>query len=175
MNGRAAWIAVPVAIIAALFVGVLAASDPGGGRSGSNLVGELAPELVAVDSTGASYDLDQLRGRWVVVNFFATWCAPCVQEHPELVAFVEASDPAEVAVVSIAFNDTPDNVAEFFADNGGDWPVLLEESLAIDWAVAQVPESFIVAPNGRIVAHVTGGVRAEDLQQAITDLGGGAA
>ena len=175
MNQRALWVAIPVGIIAALFVGVLAASDPGAGRSGSNLVGDLAPQMVAVDASGEPFDLDQLRGRWVVVNFFATWCAPCVQEHPQLVAFVDQADPAEVAVVSIAFNDTPDNVASFFADNGGDWPVLLEESLAIDWAVAQVPESFIVAPNGRVAAHVTGGVEAEELERAIVELGGGAA
>ncbi|MGI9602076.1 MAG: TlpA family protein disulfide reductase [Acidimicrobiales bacterium] len=174
MNRQALWVAIPVGVIVVLFVLLLATSDTGGGQAGSDQVGTLAPEMVAVDSNGESFDLDALRGRWVIVNFFATWCAPCVNEHPELVVFAEASDPDEVAVVSIAFNDSAENVAQFFADNGGDWPVLLDDTLAIDWSVAQVPESFIVAPNGRVAAHVTGGVTADDLQAAIRDLSGSA-
>ncbi len=171
MNRTAVWVAIPSGIIVALFVVLLATSESGG-DAGPGLVGDLAPQVVAVDASGTEFDLDALRGKWVVVNFFATWCAPCVQEHPELVVFSETSDPSEVAVVSIAFNDSPEDVADFFADNGGDWPVLLDESLAIDWAVAQVPESFIVGPNGRVAAHVTGGVTADALTDAIADLSG---
>ena len=74
--------------------------------------------------SGGDFDIDQHRGQWVLVNFFATWCPPCVEEHPELVEFSERNGES-VQLVSVAFDDTElDEVETFFADNGGDWPVI---------------------------------------------------
>ncbi len=71
-----------------------------------------------------------------------------------------------------AFDDEPERVSDFFTREGGDWPVLLDSTIAIDWAVAQVPESFLVAPSGQVVYHFRGGVTQEGLEQAIGDLEG---
>src|SRR3546814_7964023 len=69
--------------------------------------------------------MDDWRGRWVAVNFFASWCTPCIQEHPELVAFDEAHREAgDAAVVSVTYDDRTDDAKEFFAKRGGDWPVV---------------------------------------------------
>lgn len=139
----------------------------------SPLDGKPAPELVGTALDGSPFDLARYRGSWVVVNFFATWCPPCVQEHPELVRFSEAHRAeGDRLLVSVVFNDDPAAVQRFFDEQGGDWPVLVDEggAAAVAWAVAQVPESVLVAPNGVVVGKVKGGVRAEDLDRAIDDI-----
>lgn len=162
-------------IVAALlipFVFVLATRDPATDRATeSPLVGRAAPPMATMTLDGQDFDLDDLRGRWVVVNFFATWCTPCRVEHPELVAFSEAHEgPGDASVVSVVFDDQPESVADFFAEEGGSWPVVDGGGIILDWAVAQVPESFIVAPSGLVAAKITGGVTQAGLDELIAEL-----
>lgn len=144
--------------------------DDGGGTGGSGatgVVGNLAPELVGRTTAGDSFDLDRLRGQWVVVNFFATWCPPCVQEHPELVRFSESNE-GRATVVSVAYDDTPEKIEEFFATHGGDWPVIASDTGAsVEYGVVKLPESFLVDPEGTVVAKLAGGVTAEQLERRI--------
>ena len=67
---------------------------------------------------GSPFDLASRRGSWVVLNFFSTWCRPCVEEHPELVRFAaaEAARPEGAELYSVIFNDDTDKVESFFAD-----------------------------------------------------------
>lgn len=166
--------AVLVGVVAVLLVGVLAwevaTGDDEGVRSG--LVGRAAPAIVGTATSGEAVDLDRWRGEWVLVNFFATWCIPCVREHPELVEFARRHGPdgdgVPVEVVSIAFDDDPAEVEEFFATRGGDWPVLVDNTgpIALDYGVRGVPESYLVSPAGQVVG-VFYGVTADDLDAAI--------
>jgi cytochrome c biogenesis protein CcmG/thiol:disulfide interchange protein DsbE len=161
-RGRAGLVvSVVVAVLAVAFVVVLATREPASERrSDSPLIGEITPALTADTLDGGSFDIDDHRGQWVVVNFFATWCPPCVEEHPELVAFDEAHRVAgDATVVSVVYNDQPDDVREFFATNGGEWPVIADSGLAaVDYGVVGVPETYLVAPNGVVVQKYTGGV-----------------
>ena len=85
-----------VAVVLVAFIVVLATREPATDRqSDSPLIGKVAPPLAEetiapAESAGTAYDLDLQRGQWVVVNFFATWCTPCITEHPELVEFSRA-------------------------------------------------------------------------------------
>lgn len=159
-----------VAVVAVGFVAVLATRDGGGGGRTSQLIGEIAPSISGETLDGGTFDLADHRGRWVIVNFFATWCTPCIVEHPELVAFQERhQELRDASVVSVVFDDDPDDARRFFEDRGGSWPVVVDEdrSVAVAYGVPQVPESFVVSPNGTVVHLYTGGVTAAQLDDVI--------
>lgn len=163
-----------VAVVALALVAVLATSEPANERRArSPLVGRTVPALAGRTLDGGRFDIDDQRGRWVVVNFFATWCIPCVQEHPELVAFDrEHKVTGDAAVVSVVFSDDPAKARTFFAKQGGDWPVLTDDkgSAALDFGVPKVPETYLVTPSGHVAAKFTGGVTQEGLDQAIAEV-----
>jgi cytochrome c biogenesis protein CcmG/thiol:disulfide interchange protein DsbE len=156
-----------IAVLVALLVAVLATRAPSTERvSRSPLIGRLAPAIAGATLDGGSFDLADHRGRWVVVNFFATWCIPCLEEHPELVAFDEAhAATGDASVVSILFDDEPDDAREVFAKRGGDWPVVIDDegAVGVAYGVARVPESFLVAPDGTVVQRLVGGVTRAQL------------
>jgi cytochrome c biogenesis protein CcmG/thiol:disulfide interchange protein DsbE len=160
-----------VAVVLIAFVVVLATREPATERRATSpLIGRVAPALVAETLDGEQFDIDDHRGQWVVVNFFATWCPPCVEEHPELVAFERAHRTSgDAAVVSVVYNDPDlDGVREFFAERGGDWPVVTDNGLAAaDYGVLKVPETYLVTPAGFVVQRYTGGVTQQMLEQDI--------
>lgn len=170
---------VVVAVLLALFVAVLATRDPRTERvTSSPLIGRLAPAIEGTTLDGDTFDLQALRGRWVVVNFFATWCIPCLEEHPELDAFHEAHRAAgDASVVSVLFDDEPDDAREVFAERGGRWPVVVdgEGAVSVSYGVARVPESFLVAPDGTVVQRLVGGVTRAQLDDLLAQYDAAAA
>lgn len=162
--------AVAVGVVIALLVVLLLTRDPAGDRVASaDLVGKRAPDIAGEVVLGESFDLGS-SDRWTVVNFFATWCIPCVEEHPELVAFAEEhAETGEAQVVSVVYDEAPAKVVEFFERRGGDWPVFDADQgrTAFEWGVAKVPESYVVSPNGLVVHRFVGGVTQEGLNAVI--------
>jgi cytochrome c biogenesis protein CcmG, thiol:disulfide interchange protein DsbE len=165
-----------VAVLAIGFVWVLGTSESGTDREAdSPLLGKVAPALAGPTLDGEQFVIDDHRGEWVVVNLFATWCGPCRQEHPELVAFDEAHNQAgDVELVSVLFDDRPNSAREYFDQNGGEWPVVIDEDgrIATDYGVSGVPETYVIAPDGRVVAKLIGGVTSAGLDQVIAEAGG---
>lgn len=170
----AIWVVVPLAVTMGLFLILLATRDPSTTRvTQSRLIGGVAPAITGTTIDGSQFDLDNERGRWVVVNFFSTTCVPCQLEHPELVEFQNAHDPAgDATIVSVAFDDSSDNVRRFFERNGGNWPVLAADTgtYAVSYGVAQVPESYLIAPSGLVVDKLIGGIKQQDLESRIAVL-----
>jgi cytochrome c biogenesis protein CcmG/thiol:disulfide interchange protein DsbE len=167
-----------VALLAVAFVGVLATREPATERRAkSPLIGQVAPALVAPTLDGGEFDIDDHRGQWVVVNFFATWCPPCREEHPELVAFDESHRAAgDATVVSVVYDDSEDDVRDFFAEEGGDWPVVTDDGVAAaGYGVIAVPETYLVTPLGYVVQKYTGGVTQNAIEQDIATLEAAAA
>jgi cytochrome c biogenesis protein CcmG/thiol:disulfide interchange protein DsbE len=173
-TGRTALVAaVVVAVLVALLVAILATRDPSTERqTQSPLLGRVAPPIEGTTLEGESFDLDEWRGRWVVVNFFASWCIPCIEEHPQLIAFDEAHrERGDAAVVSVTYDNRSDDARAFFERNGGDWPVVddPENSIGVAYGVARVPESFLVSPTGLVVQRLVGGVTAQQLTDLIDE------
>jgi cytochrome c biogenesis protein CcmG/thiol:disulfide interchange protein DsbE len=166
----ARWGALAVGLVLLALVVVLATSKSLDSRGiSSELLGEPVPRVQGETLDGQTFDIDSYRGRWVVVNFFATWCTPCRIEHPELVAFEERHRASRDAqVVSVAFNNEADDIREFFEQNGGTWPVIPEDTdrVALEFGVTGVPESYVVDPNGIVVAKFEG-VTADGLDEVI--------
>jgi len=159
-----------VAVVMVALVVLFATSDGDDDPDTSEqVVADTAPALVGTTTSGESFDLADERGRWVLVNFFATWCPPCVAEHPELVEFA-ARDAEHATVVSVSFDEPAPVIEEFFATNGGDWPVVADSHrIPIDWGVVKLPESFLVSPEGEVVRKVEGGVTAEGIEALIAE------
>ncbi len=158
------------AVVAALVV-VLAISERG---RGDPPLPEFAGEFGGYTLAGDRFEMASWRGRWVVVNFFATWCVECRVEHPELVAFANQhrSNP-NIRLVSVVFRDDVEMIRSFFATHGGSWPVVTSNTgkAAIDFGVTAVPETYLVDPSGRVVARFTGGVTLRGIEAQLRKAG----
>jgi len=131
----------------------------------SPLIGKPAPPfaLKAVGS-GETIDLESLRGKPVILNFWATWCGPCYEEHPTLVANARALP--NVQFVGVVFNDEENKIMRFLAERGTAYPTLLDANgkTAIAYGVGGVPETYFINPAGTIVAKYAGPLSTEELQ-----------
>lgn len=160
-----------VGVVLALLVFVLATREPAlNRRAKSPLLGKAAPSITGTTIDGQAFDLAALRGRFVVVNFFASWCVPCQQEHPDLVAFSERHrERNDAVVVSVVFNDTAEQARQFFATRGGQWPVVAGNTakFAVAYGAIAPPETFLVDPNGIVFGKFIGRVTAAGLEKAL--------
>jgi cytochrome c biogenesis protein CcmG/thiol:disulfide interchange protein DsbE len=153
---------IAAAVIGVLFLGL--GKDPQ--HIESPLVGRTAPDF-ALKVVGAAgmIDLQQLRGKPVIINFWATWCVPCWQEHPVLVANARALQP-NVQFLGVVFQDDETKILNFLRDRGNAYPTLIDEKgkTAIAYGVGGVPETFFLDSNGTIVAKYDGPMTPEILQ-----------
>jgi cytochrome c biogenesis protein CcmG/thiol:disulfide interchange protein DsbE len=166
----APFIALAVALVlAALFV-VLAGSSPAGDNQvQSFLIGRPAPRVVSTTLDDQPFDLSRRKGSWVVLNFFDPTCVPCVDEHPELITFDEQQSgiPDGAELYTIINRGSAESVQAFFDANGGEWPVVRDPDggVSVDFGVAQVPETWIIDPNGVVRARYAGPITAERVAQ----------
>jgi len=163
----ARWTAISLGLVLLLFVGVLATRKSAADKQAeSPLLGHPAPTLAGTGIDGHDASLTAMKGKWVVVNFLASWCVPCKEEHPELVKFTQRHEAADDAtVLGVIFDDTAPNVRHFFSQLGGTWPVIDDPDghIALDYGVRGPPESFLVDPNGFVVWKGIGQVTANGL------------
>jgi cytochrome c biogenesis protein CcmG, thiol:disulfide interchange protein DsbE len=163
MNRTALSIGVVISsvLIGLLFMGL--GKNPNEIRS--PLIGRAAPAFALREAgTGRTVDIAQFRGKPVVINFWATWCGPCWEEHPVLVA--GARGHADVQFLGVVFQDTEDKILDFLEQRGASYPTVVDDrgKTAIAYGVAGVPETFFLDANGVIVAKYSGPLNANDLE-----------
>lgn len=165
--------AIVVGVVLVAFIVLLATRGTSTPIS-SRIVGQAAPDFRGTTLDGSTWSMAAHRGEWVVVNFFATWCTPCRIEDPQIEQFVASHRGQPVSVISVAFSDDADSIREYWTTERNSWPVLSRDtgSIALDYGVTKVPESYVVAPSGLVVAGFYGGVTAAGLDQVIADNGG---
>ena len=119
------------------------------------------------DVTGQVHRLSDHRGKWVVVNFWATWCGPCMAEIPELVRFHERHKDHDAVVIGVNFEEieTP-ALAAFIARMRIGYPVVRAggEPLLPFEPLKGLPSTFFVNPRGELAAGHTGPVTAEAIE-----------
>jgi cytochrome c biogenesis protein CcmG/thiol:disulfide interchange protein DsbE len=111
-----------------------------------------------------------LKGRFILVNVFATWCAPCQIEHPRLLELSR-----KLPVYGIAFGDKADAVAKLLKAKGNPFTRINDDpngTASISWGVRGVPESFLIAPDGHIIWTFAGPITATQQAEIETLIGG---
>ena len=134
----------------------------------SPLDGRPAPAISATTFAGARVSLSSLRGRYVFVNFFASWCPPCATEEPSFVAFnfEQHRDADGAALVSVDIDDSASAGARFVDQWGITWPALPDHAgvIANAYGVGSPPMTFLIDPHGTVVTAYAGPVRLSQLQ-----------
>jgi thiol-disulfide isomerase/thioredoxin len=166
--------AVVVAVLVSGFA-VLAATRPNFEASAevSPLIGTVAPAFSTTSLEGAPVELRTHRGRYVVLNFFASWCGPCREEAPNLVEFAYGAkrDGVPVDLLSIVFNDSDTEALSFVHLVGQRWPALRDRGgqIAADYGVTSPPTTVLISPLGRVVSVLVGPTNAQQLRLLIAN------
>jgi cytochrome c biogenesis protein CcmG/thiol:disulfide interchange protein DsbE len=148
--------------------GALVLSRGAGGAS----IGSQAPAFAVADLDGNPLRLADLRGRPVIVNFWASWCGPCVDEFPLLREAAAAHEADGLAVVGIVFRDNSEAARRFMARMGAGWPAAMDpgEEIAQDYGIYGPPETFFIDAEGVVVARQFGALSRDDLDRHVDRL-----
>ena len=170
-------LAATVALVACLGL----AGCTGGGSGGATATTRAEPlgtkPLVARTQSQFQADLDALRGRVVVVNFWASWCVPCREEMPALEevsrGYAEAGKP--VTVIGVDASDVRSAAARFLDEVGVTYPTVYDQQglrggVAASWSVTALPQTWFVARDGSRAGRIAGRLTAEDLRAKVDEL-----
>jgi thiol-disulfide isomerase/thioredoxin len=139
---------------------------------------EPAPAISGTTLDGSALDLADYRGRVVVLNNWASWCAPCRDEAPAFAALAASADPADVVVVGLNVTDEAPAARAFAAEVGMTYPSIVDKDGALLRTIPGVPPSalpstVVLDREGRIAAQVIGPTDAAELATLVADAGGG--
>ena len=183
MKSKRMWLAIggmiPLLALVVLLGWGLARS---GGRAGGLLINSKLGEVTIRQGParpfnltlmdGSQLSLDQLRGKVVMVDFWASWCPPCRQEAPELSRTYLKYRNRGVEFVGIAIWDTNAEVAKYIRRYAVEFPVGLDEKgfVAIDYGVTGIPEKYFIAPDGTLLRKFIGPVSEAELSAVLDTL-----
>ena len=170
-------LAATVALVAVLGL----AGCTGGGSGGTTATTGAEPlgakPLVARTQSQFQADLETLRGRVVVVNFWASWCVPCREEMPALEqaskAWAEGGRP--VTVIGVDASDVRSEAAKFLDEVGATYPTVYDQQglrggVAASWSVTALPQTWFVARDGSRAGRIAGRLQADDLRSRVDEL-----
>ena len=150
-----------IALVLLLSAGAALAAEP---------AAQKVPELSVKTLDGKTFELSKQRGKWVVLNYWATWCGPCRKEMPDLSKFAKDRGK-DVSVIGLAFEETElADIQKFLQANPVSYPVAqvdtTEPPKDFD-SPRGLPMTYLIAPDGRIAEKYLGPITSEMLAQAI--------
>ena len=140
-----------------------------GSAASPTAVGGPAPDFALADLDGNPIRLADLRGRPVIVNFWASWCGPCVEEFPLLREAAERHSDEGLVVVGIVYRDRSEAARDFMRRNGATWAAAMDpgERVAEAYGILGPPETFFIGRDGTIVARQLGQFSAASLDDKV--------
>lgn len=157
---------VPLLALAALVVLLYAGMQDMDRALPSPMVGKSAPNLPAPEDASDASALAGTEGKPRLVNFWASWCQPCLAEHPELMALAERG----VTIIGVNYKDESSAAARWLERHGNPFTVVLrdpEGSFAIDWGVYGVPETYLIGADGTVLHKKVGPVDDDYLRDEL--------
>ncbi|UCC47494.1 MAG: TlpA family protein disulfide reductase [Gemmatimonadota bacterium] len=138
----------------------------------SPLPGRAAFDFVAPTLDGDTLSLSDLRGKVVVLNFWASWCIACIDEHANFTEAERRYADDDFRMLGVVYQDTPENARRWMQRMGGGWPSVIDASsrIAIDYGVYGVPETYFIDKNGRVAFKQIGPVSWMLLRQKVDSL-----
>ena len=155
----------PLILLAMLLVGLLVR----GIGSSPTAIGATAPDFAVTDLDGNPIHLADLRGRPVIVNFWASWCIPCIEEFPLLRDAAARHAGDGLVVVGIVYQDRTQAASAFMDRNGATWPAATDPDgrVADAYGILAPPETYFIGRDGRIAARVLGQFSSATLDEKV--------
>lgn len=130
-----------------------------------------ADDFILNDTTGTKHTLSQYKGKWVIVNYWATWCPPCLEEVPDLVAIYDKYRNKNLMVFGVAFDyQNPQEVARYVDDMLMSYPIVLGDDRVRQQIGSSdvLPTTYIYNPQGRLIKTKRGTVTKKYLEAIIS-------
>jgi thiol-disulfide isomerase/thioredoxin len=172
-GGRSPFSLLVAAVVAAamLYVGFHMARRSGAIHGPAAVTkSSVAPDFTLDSLDGKKVSLSEMRGKAVLLNFWATWCGPCKIETPWLVELQNQYGPQGLQVIGVAMDDSgKDDIAKFAKEMGMNYPVLLGKEAVGDayGGVPALPESFFIGRDGKIVGKIMGLESRSEIEDSI--------
>jgi len=166
---------VVAAILPLILLALLAAALLVRGTGASpTAIGGQAPDFSLADLDGNPVNLADLRGRPVIVNFWASWCVPCIEEFPLLRDAAARHEDDGLVVIGIVYRDRSEAARGFMARNDGTWVAAMDpdERVAEAYGILGPPETFFIGRDGTIIARQFGQFSATSLDEKVAAIVG---
>lgn len=146
---------VAASLIGTLFIGSVSAFD----QTLTPVDREVPPfSLIGVE--GETYDPEELKGKTWLINFWAVWCAPCLEELPSLNSAWEKLEKQDVGMLAINIGEDAEKIEKFLADNELeiDFPIVIGDKIRTlsNWSARALPHTVVVSPEGKVVYEAVG-------------------
>lgn len=154
----------PLVLLAIYFAMLLAREAPAAPR-----IGQPAPAFSLADLDGNPVRLADLEGRPVIVNFWASWCGPCVEEFPLLKQALAEHADDDLAVIGIVYQDNSESARAFMQRMDATWPAVMDPGgkVAQEYALVGAPQTYFIGRDGRLVSQSVGQFSAQQLDDQL--------